>query len=107
MTTKVGLVVAIFSTLLGVSSIPLFLNNSTNKSFIDNEETRTFNTQSVWVYSVAISPDGQTLVTGNYNKSIKVWNFNTGKLIHRLQGHGNSVASVAISPDGQTLASGS
>jgi WD40 repeat protein len=26
-----------------------------------------------WVASVAISPDGQTLVSGSYDKTIKVW----------------------------------
>ena len=26
-----------------------------------------------WVYSVAFSPDGATIVSGSYDKTIKVW----------------------------------
>lgn len=59
------------------------------------------------VTSVAISPDGQTLVSGSIDKTVKIWNLPAGKLLHTLAGHANEVWSVAISPDGKTLASGS
>ncbi len=59
------------------------------------------------VDSVAISPDGQTLVSGSYDETIKVWELSTGKLIRTLTGHADAVWSVAISPDGQSLVSGS
>jgi len=59
------------------------------------------------VYSVAISPDGQTLVSGSKDKTIKVWNLQTGVLKTTLTGHSDSVNSVAISPDGETIVSGS
>ncbi|HEY9852669.1 MAG TPA: tetratricopeptide repeat protein [Leptolyngbyaceae cyanobacterium] len=59
------------------------------------------------VRSVAISPDGQTLVSGSDDKLIKLWQLSTGKLISTLNGHYNQVYSVAISPNGHILASGS
>jgi serine/threonine protein kinase len=59
------------------------------------------------VYSVAISPDGQTLASGSADKTIKIWNLSTGQEIRTLTGHSDPVRSVAFSPDGQTLASGS
>jgi WD40 repeat protein/predicted Ser/Thr protein kinase len=51
-------------------------------------------------------PDGQTLVSGSLDNTIKIWNVATGQLLHTLKGDANSVFSVAVSPDGQTLASG-
>lgn len=62
---------------------------------------------SNWVFSVAISPDGQTLASGSSDKTIKIWHLDTGKLLHTLMGHSEWVRSVVFSPDGQTLVSGS
>ncbi len=59
------------------------------------------------VRSVAISPDGHTLVSGSGDKTIKVWNLQNGELLRTLAGHRGVVFSVAISPDGHTLVSGS
>ena len=60
------------------------------------------------VSSVAYSPNGQTLASGGgEDKTIKLWNVKTGKLLQTLKGHSEGVTSVAYSPDGQTLASGS
>ncbi|MCX4970894.1 hypothetical protein OHA98_40385 [Streptomyces sp. NBC_00654] len=55
------------------------------------------------VHSVAFSPDGRTLATGSGDRSVRLWDMSTGKI---LSGHTGVVASVAFSPDGRTLATG-
>ncbi len=57
--------------------------------------------------TVAFSPDGQLLATGDTNCEVRVWRVADGKNLITCQGHTNWVWSIAFSPDGQTLASGS
>jgi WD40 repeat protein len=59
------------------------------------------------VNSLAMGPKGFTLVSGSQDKTIKLWNPQTGQLLHRFFGHTSGVDSVAISPDGKRLVSGS
>lgn len=59
------------------------------------------------MYSLAISPDGKTLVSGSKDKTIKVWNLSTGEELRTLKMHQGYVNSVTISSDGQKIASGS
>lgn len=60
------------------------------------------------ISSIAISPDGQTLVSSSnsYGENIKIWDLSTGLLISTLKAQGVGVSVVAISPDSQLLASG-
>ena len=59
------------------------------------------------VTSVVISPDSESLVSGCADKTIKVWNLKTGKLIRTLTEDLGEISSVAISSDGHFLAVGS
>ena len=56
--------------------------------------------------SVSFSPDGQTIVSGSSDNTIKLWK-RDGTLITTLKGHDKPVLSVSFSPDGQTIVSGS
>jgi WD40 repeat protein/serine/threonine protein kinase len=54
---------------------------------------------------VCFSPEGKRLVTASDDRTLKVCDAATGRLLLALQGHSASVTSVCFSPDGQRLAS--
>jgi WD40 repeat protein len=59
-----------------------------------------------FINCLAISPDGNVLVSGSADSTIKIWDLATGKAIQMLQGQTGYINTLDISPDGQTLASG-
>jgi eukaryotic-like serine/threonine-protein kinase len=56
------------------------------------------------VFCVGFSPDGQRLVTGSGDKSIKVWDVSGNQLLS-WPAHAQRVSGVRFSPDGQKIAS--
>ncbi len=74
---------------------------------------RTFSAHPGGVNTLAVSSDGEILVTGGEDGTVKLWNFAVGlaegefPLLNTLKGHSNAVLAVAISPDHQKIASGS
>ena len=61
--------------------------------------------------SVAFSPDGERVVSGGSDATIRIWNAKTGEVERVLQGHSRGqseegVMSVAFSPDGERIVSG-
>ncbi|KAJ3796208.1 WD40-repeat-containing domain protein [Lentinula aff. detonsa] len=61
-----------------------------------------------YITAVAFSPDGKKIVSGSWDKTIRIWNADTGEAIgNPLQGHSDGVTSVAFSPDGKRIVSGS
>jgi WD40 repeat protein/serine/threonine protein kinase len=57
------------------------------------------------VSALAISPDGQFLVSGSQDFMIKIWNLQTGKLLRTLSGHYEPITSVQFANRGSTLIS--
>ncbi|HEY9607120.1 MAG TPA: serine/threonine-protein kinase [Allocoleopsis sp.] len=59
------------------------------------------------ISSMAIASDGQTLATGSFDKTIKLWNLQTGQELQTFRGHSGRILSVAIAPKQPILATGS
>jgi len=60
------------------------------------------------VESVAYSPDGRHIISGSDDRTIRIWDANTGAAVGKpLEGHSWNVLSVAYSPYGRCIISGS
>ncbi|KAM3102035.1 NB-ARC domain-containing protein [Phormidesmis sp. 146-12] len=68
---------------------------------------RTLEGHQDWVVTIDLSPECQMLASGSFDKTIKLWNSETGEIVRTLQGHTSPVLTVCFDPSGQLLASGS
>ncbi|HQR44025.1 MAG TPA: hypothetical protein PLX97_15125, partial [Gemmatales bacterium] len=61
------------------------------------------------VYTVNFSPDGKHLLTGSFDKTLKLWDVAAGKEVKTFagtSGHNDLILTSAFSPDGRGFASG-
>ena len=70
-------------------------------------EVRTFRGHTHGVWTVAYSPDAQTLASGGVDRLVRIWDIETGRLLRSLRGHTQDIRVALFTPDGQALATGS
>jgi tricorn protease-like protein len=63
-------------------------------------------TQDV-VFAVAFSPDSKRIATAGADRTIRVLEVETGKLLAQIEDHADWIFGIAFSPDGKRLASAS
>ena len=59
------------------------------------------------VLAVAFSSDDSQIVSGSWDKLVRVWDASTGEMLKLLEGHTDYVTSVAFSSDNRRIVSGS
>ncbi|KAG2346823.1 WD40 repeat-like protein [Suillus weaverae] len=67
---------------------------------------REFTDHEGYVRAVAVFPDRRRMVTGSDDKTLRLWDLETGVVLKKLEGHRNGVLRLAVSRDGQLIASG-
>ena len=60
-----------------------------------------------FVSDVAVSLDGQFALSGSWDKSMRLWDLNTGSTTRQFRGHTKDILSVAFSADNRQIVSGS
>jgi WD40 repeat protein/serine/threonine protein kinase len=70
-------------------------------------QVRTFEGHTNAVPSVSLSEDGRLALSGSKDKTMRLWEVETGRCLRTFQGHTDIVWSVCLSGDGRLAQSGS
>ncbi|MGH7225120.1 MAG: WD40 repeat domain-containing protein, partial [Gemmataceae bacterium] len=62
---------------------------------------RTFEGHTDDVASGSWSPDGRYVLSGSWDKTLRLWEVASGKCLRKFKGHTDLVVRVAWSPDGR------
>ena len=73
---------------------------------VDGTRVHRFKGHTNNVSAVAVTPDGQHIVSGSWDRRVKVWRVATKSLVSTCEGT-DAVNAVAVMPDGQRILSGS
>ncbi|MBD2168091.1 PQQ-binding-like beta-propeller repeat protein [Calothrix membranacea FACHB-236] len=68
---------------------------------------RTLTGHSSFVNAIALTPDGQRVISGSSDNSLKVWNLQTGEELFTLKGHRKPISAIAVTPNGKQVISAS
>src|SRR5439155_58862 len=58
------------------------------------------------VSAVAVAANGRTVLSGSFDRSVRLWDLDTGQELSRFNGHTAPVLAVALSADGRRALSG-
>ncbi|MEQ9622173.1 toll/interleukin-1 receptor domain-containing protein, partial [Coleofasciculus chthonoplastes] len=83
------------------------VQSSLRDASTDARERNRLQEHKGWVWSVAFSPNGKTIVSGSADGTIRLSDRDGNPLTEPFQGHEGEVFSVAFSPNGKTIVSGS
>jgi len=92
---------------LGEGKILTPVQESLNEAMKKFRQTNAFQSYEEIFKSVAFSPDGQMIVSGTLNGTVRLWDIEGNVSAEPFRGHEDYVWSVAFSPDGQMIISGS
>ncbi|MEH2184656.1 MAG: hypothetical protein V7K64_00540, partial [Nostoc sp.] len=59
------------------------------------------------VTAVALTPDGKRVISASNDRTLKLWNLETGEDERTFNGHSDRVTAVALTPDGKRVISAS
>ncbi|MFT5326609.1 MAG: serine/threonine protein kinase [Planctomycetaceae bacterium] len=68
--------------------------------------TQVFRGHTGSISSLSISADGRRVLSGSWDKTMRLWDAQTGESIREFHGHTEGIGGVALSPDGRRAASG-
>ena len=91
------------SNILASGGNELFLWDTTTGTQL-HENSRKLTAQ---ISTLVFSPDSDTLIVGNWDGILELWDVRTGGLLSTHTGHTRSVNVLKFSPDGKTLVSSS
>lgn len=58
-----------------------------------------------FINNAIFSPDGRTIVSTSFDKTIRIWDITKGQTTHILEGHSKFVSTIAFSSDGKRIVS--
>ncbi|KAG2744529.1 hypothetical protein P692DRAFT_20644263, partial [Suillus brevipes Sb2] len=64
---------------------------------------RTFGGHEGGLTAVAVFPDRRRMITGSEDKTLRLWDLETGVVLKKMEGHRRQVLALAVSRDGQII----
>ncbi|MGB6546171.1 MAG: protein kinase [Candidatus Acidiferrales bacterium] len=83
------------------------LNQTTTTTGPAFVQKQVLSPQAGEVWDTALSPDGNTILSGDNDKTLKVWDVTTGNNVRTLSRQGGPIFGVAFTPDGTQMAGAS
>jgi WD40 repeat protein len=59
------------------------------------------------VEACAVTPDGRRVVSASSDRTLKIWDLESGRVLATLEGHHREVTGCAVTPDGRCMVSAS